>query len=219
MKSSIKIAIADGNQVYRTGVRAVLVQQDGFMIHGEATCPEGLTTIFSSLEKPDVLIINLSFVATGCLELITQLASDHPKTPIVAIGTLSEEAFAARILRAGGAAYLRSDCSSDQLVEAVTVVKSGRMYLTSRASTAVIEQLQNKNAHMTPHSILSDREYQIFNMICRGTPLVKIGQEFGISVKTVSTYRARILKKMNMQTNADLIQYAVKHQIVEPSAA
>lgn len=217
--SPIKVVIADCNQMYRTGIRSVLSQHEGIMVSGEVTTPEELARISSSTDKPDVLVANFAFSSTNCLEMLEKFVSENPSIPVVAIGTLSEEAYAARVLRAGGAAYLKADCSGADLIEAVLVVKSGRMYLTSKASTAVIEQLQNRNIEKIPHSCLSDREYQIFNMICRGTPLVRIGESFGISVKTVSTYRSRILKKMNMQTNAELIQYAVKNQIVESMSA
>ena len=215
----IKVAIADCNELYRAGVKAVLNQQEQITVTGEVSNCDDLKRLFDSPERPEVLVLNLSFTNESALELITRLTTDYPKIPLVAIGTLSEETFAARVLRAGGAAYLKADCSAADLVDAIEVVKSGRMYLTSKASTAVIEQLQNRNSHKSAHSSLSDREYQIFNMICRGTSLVKIGLGFGISVKTVSTYRSRILKKMNLNNNAELVQYAVRHQIVEPIPA
>ncbi len=215
----IKVAIADCNQLFRAGVKAVLSQEANIVVAGEAKNCEELYQLFNAPEKPDVLIINLAVADSSSLDLLSELVAKYPKVPIVAIGTLSEEAYAARVLRAGGAAYLKTDCSPTELIEAVHVVKSGRMYLTSKASTSVIEQLQNRNSHKSSHSCLSDREYQIFNLICQGMPLVKIGLGFGISVKTVSTYRSRILKKMNLQNNAELIQYAVKNQIVEPISA
>lgn len=215
--SSITVVIADSNPIYRAGVRFTL-SQEGFTVVGEAATAEELASSTSQVVRPEVIVFNLGGANSSSLDVLTKVVNEQT-IPVVAIGSFSEEAFAARVLRAGGAAYLRADCSPDELIEAVKVVRSGRMYLTSKASTAVIEQLQNRNLDKTPHSILSDREYQIFSMICQGTPLVKIGEGFGISVKTVSTYRSRILKKMNMQTNAELIQYAVRHQIVEPISA
>ena len=219
MASPIRVVLADYNQLYRTGVKAVLCENENIVVVGEAGSFEQLESLLGSNEKPDVLIVNLEEAESSLVDVITKLVADYPNLPIVAIGTLSEEVYAARELRAGGAAYLRSNCSPSDLVDAVQVVRSGRMYLTSQGSTSVIEQLQNRNAHKAPHSCLSDREYQIFNLICRGIPLVKIGQQFGISVKTVSTYRARILKKMNLSNNAELVQYAVRHKIVESMPA
>lgn len=219
MNLTTKVAIADSNSLFRIGVRSVLGRQNQIDVATEISSFEELHTKFASNDKPDILIMNLSFSNIGTLDFLTEVTSQYPGIPVIALGLLAEEAFAARVLRAGGAAYLKIDCTPDELIEAVNVVKSGRMYLSSRASTAVIEQLQNKVSSATPHSMLSDREYQIFSMICKGIPLVKIGQNFGISVKTVSTYRSRILKKMNMQNNAELIQYAVKNQIVEAASA
>lgn len=213
----VRVLVAEENQFIRAGIRACLSEKVNIESLEEVTDTLHLRDRLNFHELPNVLILNAEFDKVG--NLISEIAKAASSIQIIVIGQGSEESYASRILRAGAAAYLRLDCGFDELVSAIITVSNERVYLGDKPSLPMLNQLNNKKLDKTVHHQLSTREHQIFMMICTGVPLTKIGLSFGISVKTVSTYRSRILKKMNLSNNAELVQYAVKHQILNSRVA
>lgn len=208
MSASIRVAILDKNQFFRRGLAATLSSYSEISVASEISEPS------QADNQVDVVVLNLSFASTGFFEALREAREAIASVPLLVLGTVDEAYFSTNVLKAGATAYLRADCSEADLLEAIKTIKNGRLYLSSAASASVAHQLKNRTADREPFQTLSDREQQIFSMICDGLPLVRIGSSFSISVKTVSTYRARILKKMNMKSNAELVRYAVEKKLV-----
>jgi DNA-binding NarL/FixJ family response regulator len=145
------------------------------------------------------------------LDLLKQLKSEHPKLPILILSVYPEEQYAVRFLKAGASGYLTKESAAEKLAEAIRKIAGGGKY----ASTEVIEKLafNFSNSDKAPHETLSDREFQVFGMISVGKSLTEIGVELSLSVKTISTHRTRILEKMKMKKNAELIRYAITRNL------
>ncbi len=213
-----EILIADENILFRRGVISTLSNLAGISSFIEIGSLEDLTDELSSNDRPRVLVMNLLIDKGNGLKVVADLSKRFPQLPIIVLGSVAEETFAGRAMGAGCSSYLNINCNTDELINAIHSAQMGKIYLTSRGSAGIAAELQNRSGPSSLCSKLSDREHQILMMICKGMPLVKIGMQFNISVKTVSTYRSRILKKMQLLTNADLIQYAMRSGLIETHA-
>jgi DNA-binding NarL/FixJ family response regulator len=148
----------------------------------------------------------------GGLEVLKQLKTEYPKIPVLILSVYPESQYAVRFIKAGASGYLSKESSVDTLLDAVRKVSKGGNY----ASADITEKLAFDflNVDKPPHELLSDREYQVFSMIATGKSLTEIGNELSLSVKTISTHRTRILDKMKMKKNAELIHYAIQHELI-----
>jgi DNA-binding NarL/FixJ family response regulator len=209
----IKILIADDHAIVRMGLTQLLSGQSDFIVAGEAA--NGLEALKQIREQAfDVVLMDMSMPGRSGIELIKMVKAEKPKLAILVLSMHKEEQYAVRALKAGALGYLTKEGAPDQLVAAIRKVVGGGVYI----STGVAERLALElggNHHESPHTQLSDREYQIFRMIVTGTPIGGIAEELSLSVKTVSTHKTRILQKMNMSSGAELIHYAIRHQLVD----
>lgn len=209
----IRILIADDHAIVRGGLKQLLSGETGFSVAGEAA--NGLEALKLIREQPlDVAVMDMSMPGRSGIELIKQVKAEKPKLAVLVLSMHKEEQYAVRALKAGAAGYLTKESAPDQLVAAIRKVAGGGVFI----STGVAERLALElggNHDAAPHTLLSDREYQIFRMIVSGTPIGGIADELSLSVKTVSTHKTRILQKMKMTSSAELIHYAIRHQLVE----
>jgi len=211
----IRILIVDDHAIVRGGLKELLSGESGFIVAGEAA--NGLEALRRIREQAfDVVLLDMSMPGRSGVELIKQIKSEHPKLAILVLSMHKEEQYAVRAMKAGALGYLTKESAPDQLVAAIRKVARGGVFITSSAAERMALELYG-NHDATPHTLLSDREYQVFRMIVAGTPISGIADKLSLSVKTVSTHKTRILQKMGMANAAELIHYAIRHQLLEPS--
>ncbi len=208
-----RVVIADDHTIVREGLQQVLAAAGDFTVVAEAQ--NGAQVMQCVREHDfDVLVLDMSMPGKSGIELIKQVHSEKPKLRILILSMHEEEQYAVRALKAGAAGYLTKESASAQLVAAMRKVASGGAYITA----AVAEQfaLGAMASHSgPPHAALSDREYQVFEKLVAGKTITEIADQLNLSVKTVSTHKARIMQKMNMTNPAELIRYAINNRLVD----
>jgi DNA-binding NarL/FixJ family response regulator len=208
----IRILIADDHTIMREGLKRILEDIDDIEVVAEAV--DGFDTLEKArLGNFDVLLMDLSMPGRSGVDLIRQIRDEMPKIPILILTMHEEEQYAVRAIRAGARGYLTKESAGTQLVTALRKVASGRPYI----SIEVAEQLAMSAMpadHELPHTLLSDREFEVFGHLVKGRSLTEIAEQLHLSVKTVSTHKTRIMQKMERNTMSDLVQYAVAHNML-----
>jgi DNA-binding NarL/FixJ family response regulator len=208
-----RVVIADDHAIVREGLKQVLAAAGDLTIVAEAQ--NGLEVMQRVREHEfDVLLLDMSMPGKSGIELIKQVHHEKPKLRILVLSMHEEEQYAVRALKAGAAGYLTKESASELLVAAIRKVAAGGAYITS----AVAEQFAlgaMVNTEGPRHAALSNREYQVFEMLVAGKSITDIAERLNLSVKTVSTHKARIMQKMNMTNQAELIRYAINHRLVD----
>jgi DNA-binding NarL/FixJ family response regulator len=213
----IRVVIADDHTIVREGLKQLLAGTSDLEVVGEARNGHDVLAIVRESEL-DVLLLDLSMPGKGGMELIKQIKSERPKLRILVLSMHAEHQYAVRAIRAGASGYLTKDAASSQLVSALRKVASGGAYI----SAEVAEQLALSSmprAEGPPHASLSNREYQVFQLLVSGTSVSDIAVMLNLSVKTVSTHKARLMEKMGIANQTELVHYAIRHQLVDDSAA
>jgi DNA-binding NarL/FixJ family response regulator len=209
----IRALITDDHAVVRRGLKELLTDSRKIEVLGEAsTAREALDHVRSG--RWDVVILDINLPDRNGLDLLRDLKREKPDLPVLILSVCSEDQFAVRALRSGAAGYLTKASAPAQLVDAVEKVAGGGRYV----SPAVAERLAvlvGSDREGMPHETLSEREYQVTRMLASGKTVSQIADEMNLSVKTISTYRSRVLDKMGMRTNAELTYYAVRNQLVD----
>jgi two-component system invasion response regulator UvrY len=208
----IKVLLADDHAVVRKGIKQILTQAYGEIICEEAQDFHELRALVSK-DSWNLLILDLAMPDGNGIEVLRQVKQDYPNLPILIISIYPEDQYALRTIRAGASGYLTKDSAPEELVDASNKIMSGGKYI----SPSVADELVNYARHSDDqplHTYLSDREYQVLCLIASGKELKEIAEELSISAKTVSTYRSRLLVKMNMKTNAELTHYAIQNELI-----
>ncbi|MEW5890521.1 MAG: response regulator transcription factor [Pseudomonadota bacterium] len=209
----IRVLLADDHAIVRDGIKQILADTDDLVPAGEAV--NGNEVLDKVREGDwDVLVLDISMPGRGGLELIKQIKAEKPRLPILVLSMHHEEQYAVRALRAGASGYLTKEADAEHLVAVIRKVAAGGVFL----SPAVAEQMARDlmpGAEGLPHTLLSDREYQVFRMIVAGAGVTEIADRLCLSVKTVSTHKTRIMQKMNMTNQTELIRYAIRHNLVD----
>ena len=210
-KNSIKIIIADDHPLFRRGLKHALEETNDIQVIGESSNGDDLLSLIKDC-IPEIILLDISMPGKSGLDLLKQLKSEYPKLPILILSVYSEEQYAVRFLKVGASGYLTKESAAEKLAEAIRKIVGGGKY----ASPEVIEKLafDFSNSDKAPHETLSDREFQVFGMISIGKSLTEIGVELSLSVKTISTHRTRILEKMKMKKNEELIRYAITRNLL-----
>jgi len=210
----IRVLIVDDHAILRAGVREMLADEEDLQVVGEAGSAEETLQLLNSGTEVDVVILDVTLPGQSGIELLKTLRRDRPDLQILVLSMHPERSFAVRLMRAGANGYVPKMIVPEELVRAVRAVGSGRRYITP----IVAELLASEAAAEEDgplHNRLSERELQVFTRIARGVSPAVMANELGLSVKTVSTYRARILEKMGMRSNAEIAAYAVRNQLVD----
>jgi DNA-binding NarL/FixJ family response regulator len=209
----IKILIVDDHAIVREGLSRIIGAENDMIVAGMAK--DGTEVIRLMLDNEiDVVVLDISMPGKSGLDLIKDLKQVQPLVKILMLSMYPEERFAMRSIKAGASGYLTKEMAPEEIVSAVRTIYSGRKYITPALADMIAEELQNPSEKV-PHELLSDREFEVLCMLAIGKPVVEIASTLSLSESTVSTYRMRILQKMNMKTNSDLIHYGIEHGLVE----
>jgi len=208
-----RILLVDDHPVVRQGIKQVLAGAFDPAVVGEASNAEEGMTVVQSTEW-DVMVLDLSLPGTSGLDLLKDLRRERPALPVLVLSMHSPDQFARRAISAGASGYLTKDSHPSELVKAVEEVIAGRRYVNA-AVAPLIDQGVEPERGQRPHEALSDREYQVLRMLASGLTVSQVASRLSLSVKTISTYRARVLEKMNMDTTAELMHYAIHHGLVD----
>jgi DNA-binding NarL/FixJ family response regulator len=206
----IRVLLADDHPVVRAGIRQILAEAPDVTVAGEAVDGPDVVRAVAAL-KPDVLLLDITMPGAPFLTLLESLRRNHTRTAVLVLSMHAEDRYAIRALRAGAAGYLSKERSPALLLEAIRQVASGRRYVSASLAEHLAADLATGT--MEAHEALSPREYTVLCLLAAGKTVKAIAAELKLSPKTVSTFRSRILRKMQLHTNADLVRYAAEHEL------
>jgi two-component system, NarL family, invasion response regulator UvrY len=209
----MKVLIADDHPVVRHGLKQILATDSDMTVVGEAKNGNEAMELARRLEW-DVAVLDYSMPGRSGLELLSEIKREFPQRPVLVLSMHPEELHARRVLKAGGAGYMNKESAGEELAAAIRKVVTGGKYVSAALAERLAVELAPE-AQKPPHETLSDREYRVMWMLASGKPINRIAKEMFLSPSTVSTYRVRILRKLGLSSNAELVQYAVKHQLIE----
>ena len=211
--STTKILIADDHAIVREGLKQIISETSDMTVADEAI--DGHEVLNKALKNDyDVMVLDITMPGINGLDVLKQIKAQKPKLPILVLSVHPEEQYAVRCLKAGASGYLTKESASDELKAAIRKISQGKKYVTASLAERLALDLEIGTKKLS-HETLSDREYQVMCMIASGKMLNEVADELYLSVKTISTYRTRILEKMNMKSNIELTRYAIKHGLVE----
>jgi two-component system, NarL family, invasion response regulator UvrY len=208
----LRILIADDHTVVRKGLRQILLEE---FPSAEITETADAATLFLKVlrEEWDVVITDISMPDKSGLEVLQQIRRDHPRLPVLILSAHSEDQYAIRALKAGASGYLCKDSASEELIIAIRRILLGKKYITASLAEKLAFHL-DQDGDRPPHESLSDREFEVMKFLASGKVVSEIASQLCLSVTTISTYRARILTKMNLKTNYDLTRYAMENNLL-----
>ena len=209
----MKVLIADDHNLVRKGLKRLLLDTEWIAAVDEARDSEEAVSMVSH-KHYDVVLLDISFPGRSGIDTLKQLKCLKPTLPVLILSMHPEEQYAVRSIRAGASGYLTKESAPEELVEAIRKVAAGKKYITSSLAEKLADGIEDKSEEPL-HRSLSDREYQVMCMIASGKTATEIADALSLSVKTISTHRVRILRKMNMKTNAQLTHYAIKQGLVD----
>ena len=209
----MRILIADDHGLIREGLKKILLESLPYAeIHDVSDSAELFKK--SIKEKWDIIISDISMPGFSGIEILKQIKTHVPNTPVLMLSMHSPVQYAVRAIKAGASGYLTKESAPYELVTAVQQILSGRKYITNRVAEVLASSLETDTTKL-PHENLSDREFEVLKKLVEGKSVSEISEMLSLNINTISTYRARILDKMSLKSNADLIRYAIEHKISE----
>lgn len=208
----MRIFIADDHNVVRRGLQQIIAGQPGWQLAAEAATADDVLPLLRGAPF-DVLILDISLGGRSGIDLLGHIRAEFPALPVLMLSMHAEEQYAVRCLRAGASGYLQKDSPPEEIVTAIERVRAGRRYLSSELAGDIAAHIAGATPSQ-PHEQLSNREFEVFRLMARGVSATAIAETLHLSVKTVSTYRTRILLKTGFQSNADIIAYAIRSGLV-----
>jgi DNA-binding NarL/FixJ family response regulator len=207
----MRVLIADDHAILRHGLKQILADEFQTLTVGEAQNAQEALSLAREQDW-DIIVLDISMPGKSGLEALKELKRIRPKIPVLVLTTYSEEQYAIRVLKAGASGYMTKESAPEHLIEAVRKVIEGGRYISSGLADILAASV-DVNIEKQPHESLSDREYQVLCLIASGKTVSEIAVELSLSVKTISTYRTRVLEKMRMKTNAQLTHYAISNNL------
>ncbi len=207
----IRVLIADDHAIVRKGLRQIVKEQGSGMEIDEAENGQQVIEKIQ-LVTYDILVLDISMPGRDGLDILQEVRHSMPSLPVLILSMHPEEQYAIRMLKSGASGYLTKDCAPDQLVPAIQKIARGGKYVSDTLAERLLFDLTGQSSQQ-PHELLSDREYSVLLLIGQGRTPTEIAEQLLLSVKTVSTYRTRILEKLNLQTTAELIRYVIERSL------
>ncbi len=209
----IRILIADDHQLVRDGLKQILGAEQGLEVVGEAA--NGDTALALAREAEfDLALLDMSMPGLAGLDLIKRLKLERPALKILVLSMHGEQQYAARALKAGASGYLTKDSASEQLIGAIRKVAAGGLYISESAAASLVSDAAASDR--APHTLLTDREFEIFTLLAEGRSPGEIAERLHLSIKTVSTHKSHVLEKMGLAGTAELVRYALEHGLLTP---
>ena len=208
-ESSIKVLVADDHEIVRQGLKTIISEHSDLSIAGEAENGNQVLKILKKT-KVDVVLLDFDMPEKNGLDTLIELKALYPKLPVMILSIFPEDHYGTRFLKAGASGYLEKSSATDQLIDAIRKVFNGGKYISSALTDKLVTGL-NKDKKQFLHESLTDREFQVFRLLATGKKLKEMADELCLSINTISTYRSRILQKMDMKSNADVIRYAIEN--------
>ncbi|MCU0586847.1 MAG: response regulator transcription factor [Syntrophobacteraceae bacterium] len=207
----IRVLVADDHAIVRQGLKLILSEEFDSLVLGEACSGRELLQLVDR-DDWDIVVLDITLSDRNGLDILKDLKLQRPKLPVLILSMHSEDQFAVRSLKAGASGYMTKENVPEELVKAIKKVLGGGRYVSATLAEKLAFELDAQVR--PPHEALSDREYQVLRMIASGRTVSEIAEELALSVKTISTYRARVLEKLRMKTNAELTHYAIRNSLV-----
>ena len=208
-----RILVADDHVIVREGLKQILAKTVDLTVAGEASNGDEVLLMVKKKESWDVLVMDMSMPGHSGLELISMVKKLSPQLPILVLSMYGEEQFAVRSIQAGASGYLNKESASDQLVGAIRKVAAGSVYVSTVVADILFHKIR-KDIDSSPHQKLSNRELQVLQLIGKGHSINAIAQSLFISPKTISTHKARILEKLGLKTQGELIRYVIENELL-----
>jgi two-component system, NarL family, invasion response regulator UvrY len=209
----INVVVIDDHAVVREGLKRIISENPGMAVSGEAG--DGFEAMKVVKDNPcDVVLLDITMPNRNGLDILKQIHAESPRLPVLVLSMHAEDQYAIRVLRAGAAGYLTKESAPAKLVQAIRKVVRGGKYVSQTLAEKLVFDLDS-DTDKVPHETLSDREFQVLCMIASGKTVGDIAEELALSVKTISTYRVRILEKLQMKNNAEITRYAIKQGLVD----
>jgi DNA-binding NarL/FixJ family response regulator len=209
----IRLLLADDHKMFREGIKSLLADYPHIAVTGEASCYAEVIDCLR-LGDFDLAVVDLSMPGRDSIELIAHVKALRPALPVLVLTMYGEEIYASRALRAGASGYVTKDSAAQQLVGAIEKLAAGGEYISPAVAERLALQFTRRKDHgELPHTLLSNREYRIFEMLVEGKTVSAIAALLNLSGKTVSTHKARLLKKMNLHSQTDLVRYTIEHRL------
>ena len=209
----MRILIVDDHAVVRQGIKQIITDMDNPVEVGEAGNGSDAIRMLRDGEW-DMVLLDINLPGKNGIEVLKQIKSEWKKLPVLMLSMYSEDQYAMRAIRSGASGYMTKETAPDELLNAIGKVTRGGRYISAEVAEKLVFD-QDEGSDELPHHELSDREYEVLRMIASGNTVSEIAELLTLSVKTISTYRSRILEKMKMKHNAELTHYAIKHELVE----
>jgi DNA-binding NarL/FixJ family response regulator len=209
----IKILIADDHSVVRRGIKQILSEEKDMEVLGEASNADEVVNILFNHEW-DLLILDITMPGKNGLDALIEIKQRKPDLKVLILSMHPDEEIAIRALKTGAAGYLNKESVPEELIKAIRKVCSNGRYLSESIAESIAYSSIDKDIYKSAHEVLSEREFQVMCLIASGNSLTQIADELLLSVKTVSTYRARILEKLSLRSNVELSHYAIRHKII-----
>ena len=217
IESKIKVLLVDDHCVVRSGLRLMLSNENDIAVTGEAENAADAIRMVRGQDF-DLVMLDISMPGKNILELIKLIKLDKPKKPILILSMYPEEQYAIRMLRAGADGYLGKESAPEKLISVIRQLSQGEKYISCALAKQMVNELNVQDSNRK-HTTLTDREFQVFIALAKGKRLSDIAAEMALSIKTISTYRTRLLKKMGLFSNGEIIHYAVKNQLLDQPVA
>ncbi|HXE22932.1 MAG TPA: response regulator transcription factor [Rhodoferax sp.] len=209
----IRIGIVDDHVIVRTGLRQFFAEQVDLRVVGEAASGREAIDLVRTTEM-DVLVLDLAMPGQSGLDALAMIRAKAPDIGVLILSGYPEEHYAVNLIRQGASGYLNKQCDPMEIVHALRTIALGRRYISPSVAELLAQQL-NQNSEVAPHEQLSEREFQVFLKLAKGETAGDIAKTLSLSVKTVSTYRTRLMEKMNLSSNSDLTYYALKNKLID----
>jgi DNA-binding NarL/FixJ family response regulator len=213
----ITVLVADDHAIVRDGLKQILLRTGDLVVGGEAKNAQEVMQLVREGDW-DVLLMDMSMPGRSGIDLIKQVKSEKPKLPVLVLSMHQEHQYAVRAIRSGASGYLNKDSASEMLVHAIRKVVSGGVFVSETVAELLARDTQ-RGSDVPPHTLLSDREFQVFSLIVQGKTVTEIAAELALSVKTVSTHKTHVLEKMKLGNQAELVRYAIVHHLLDDPAS
>lgn len=208
---STKLALCDDHKIVREGLKQIISGFKQYEIIADVESGEALFQVIRK-DRPDIIILDVSLPGRNGLEIMKQIKAIDPDIRVLVLSMYPEDQFAIRTLKAGASGYLHKDSAPDVLEDALDIIKKGGEFLSPQITKLLFSEMQSKSGDL-PHKLLSDREFEVLLYIGEGKTISEIAVQLSLSVKTISTYRTRILEKMSLENNSDLVKYIMLHEL------